>query len=113
MSALRLRLAIEGDLGKAGGTNPNDAESGMFSAKWGPDLTEAVKRFQTRHGLKETGVVAGAEVVVMAAAPASQTVVGVGVGTRAASSAAESATQPKMPPCALTICRPTRWNSGK
>ena len=27
--------------------------------------------------------------------------------------AAVSATQPKMPPCALIISRPMRWNSGK
>ncbi len=60
VSTLRLRLAIEGDLGKAGGTDPNDAEAGMFSTKWGPDLTAAVKRFQTRHGLKDTGSVTGA-----------------------------------------------------
>ena len=30
----------------------------------------------------------------------------------AASRAAESDTQPKMPPCALIISSPTRWNSG-
>ncbi len=60
VSTLRLRLAIEGDLGKAEGMDPNDTTAGMFSTKWGPDLTEAVKRFQARHGLKETGIVAGA-----------------------------------------------------
>ena len=31
----------------------------------------------------------------------------------AASSAAESATQPKMPPWAAIMSSPTRWNSGK
>src|SRR6478752_8904785 len=31
----------------------------------------------------------------------------------AANRALESATQPKMPPCAETISSPTRWNSGK
>ena len=31
----------------------------------------------------------------------------------AGSTAAESATQPKMPPWAAIISRPTRWNSGK
>jgi murein L,D-transpeptidase YcbB/YkuD len=60
VSTLRLRLAIEGDLGKADGMDPNDTTAGMFSTRWGPDLTEAVKRFQARHGLKETGIVAGA-----------------------------------------------------
>ena len=60
ISALRLRLAIEGDLGKAEGGDPADLTAGMFSQKWGNDLTAAVKRFQVRHGLKDTGVVAGA-----------------------------------------------------
>ena len=32
----------------------------MFDTRWTPDLTAAVKRFQVRHGLKDTGVVAGA-----------------------------------------------------
>src|SRR5262249_20182997 len=31
----------------------------------------------------------------------------------AASTRSESVTQPKMPPCALIILRPTSWNSGK
>ncbi len=60
ISTLRLRLAIEGDLGKAEGGDPADLTAGMFSQKWGADLTAAVKRFQARHGLKESGVVAGA-----------------------------------------------------
>ncbi len=60
IATLRLRLAIEGDLGKAEGGDPSDLSSGMFSQKWGPDLTSAVKRFQLRHGLKDTGAVAGA-----------------------------------------------------
>lgn len=59
ISTLRLRLAIEGDLGKADGGDPADLTAGMFSQKWGPDLTAAVKHFQARHGLKDTGVVAG------------------------------------------------------
>ncbi len=60
IATLRLRLAIEGDLGKAEGGDPADLTAGMFSQKWGADLTTAVKRFQARHGLKESGVVAGA-----------------------------------------------------
>jgi len=60
ISTLRLRLAIEGDLGKAEGGDPADLTAGMFSSKWGADLTTAVKRFQSRHGLKDTGIVAGA-----------------------------------------------------
>ena len=60
ISTLRLRLAIEGDLGKSEGDDPADLTAGMFSQKWGNDLTAAVKRFQVRHGLKDTGVVAGA-----------------------------------------------------
>ena len=43
ISTLRLRLAIEGDLGKAEGGDPADLTAGMFSQKWGPDLTAAVK----------------------------------------------------------------------
>ena len=65
ISTLRLRLAIEGDLGKADGGDPTDLSAGMFSQKWGPDLTAAVKHFQSRHGLKDTGVVAGATLKAM------------------------------------------------
>ncbi len=55
VAKLRKRLAIEGDL---------DAfhSSGQT---WGPELTAAVKRFQARMGLKETGVVAGATLKAM------------------------------------------------
>ncbi|WP_294534014.1 L,D-transpeptidase family protein [uncultured Rhodoblastus sp.] len=48
--ALRRRLAVEGDLTGAEGAG----------AAWSPALTTAVKRFQFRNGLKQTGVVAGA-----------------------------------------------------
>jgi len=48
VSALRRRLAAEDD--SISGTSP----------KWSPDLTAAVKRFQFRMGLRQTGVVAGA-----------------------------------------------------
>ncbi|WP_245496354.1 L,D-transpeptidase family protein [Lichenibacterium ramalinae] len=65
ISTLRLRLAIEGDLGKADGNDPADLSAGMFSQKWGPDLAAAVKRFQARHGLKDTGVVSGATLKAM------------------------------------------------
>jgi murein L,D-transpeptidase YcbB/YkuD len=49
--ALRRRLAVEGDLIGA---------EGAAGASWSPALTAAVKRFQFRNGLKQTGVVAGA-----------------------------------------------------
>lgn len=49
VAALRRRLAAEDDA---------VAETGKQS--WDPALTEAVKRFQFRMGLKQTGVVAGA-----------------------------------------------------
>ena len=50
VAKLRRRLAIEGDLdgSRAGGE------------RWDADLTAAVKRFQTRMGLRQTGAVAGA-----------------------------------------------------
>ena len=62
VAKLRLRLAIEGDLGaKLGGLpNPSAATQAMFDTRWGGDLTAAVKRFQTRHGLRDSGVVSGA-----------------------------------------------------
>ncbi|RBP16509.1 putative peptidoglycan binding protein [Roseiarcus fermentans] len=50
VAKLRKRLAIEGDLDAA------HASGQSFD----PALTEAVKRFQARMGLKQTGVVAGA-----------------------------------------------------
>jgi murein L,D-transpeptidase YcbB/YkuD len=50
---LRRRLAIEGDLDRA-------AAEGLGSLAWDADLTAAVKRFQARMGLRQTGTVAGA-----------------------------------------------------
>ncbi|MBI3275527.1 MAG: L,D-transpeptidase family protein [Methylocystis sp.] len=50
VKALRRRLAAEGDL------PPNDANR----AAWDSALTVAVKHFQSRMGLRQTGVVAGA-----------------------------------------------------
>ena len=50
VAALRRRLAAEGDL-------PADAAGGEA---WDAALTQAVKHFQFRMGLKQTGVVAGA-----------------------------------------------------
>lgn len=49
VAILRQRLAIEGDL-------PAASESGET---WTPELTEAVKRYQFRLGLRQTGIVAG------------------------------------------------------
>jgi L,D-transpeptidase YcbB len=55
VAKLRKRLAIEGDL------------PGLHAAgqSWGPELTDALKRFQARMGLKQTGVVAGATLKAM------------------------------------------------
>jgi murein L,D-transpeptidase YcbB/YkuD len=50
---LRRRLAIEGDLDRA------EAE-GLRALAWDADLTAALKRFQARVGLRQTGIVAGA-----------------------------------------------------
>ncbi len=50
VAKLRKRLAIEGDLDGARATGQ----------AWDSELTAAVKRFQSRMGLKETGIVAGA-----------------------------------------------------
>ena len=63
VATLRLRLAIEGYLGGKNGAradDPNAETLAMFDTRWGSDLTAAVKRFQSHHGLKESGVVAGA-----------------------------------------------------
>lgn len=69
VATLRLRLAIEGDLTAPGGVvegqvTAEDAPS-LFDARWTPDLTAAVKRFQLRHGLRDSGVVAGATLKAM------------------------------------------------
>jgi murein L,D-transpeptidase YcbB/YkuD len=55
VATLRRRLAIEGDIigAEANGT------------AWTPALTAAVKRFQFRNGLKQTGIVAGATLKAM------------------------------------------------
>jgi murein L,D-transpeptidase YcbB/YkuD len=55
VAALRKRLAVEGDL--------IGAEAN--GASWSPALTEGVKRFQFRNGLRQTGVVAGATLRAM------------------------------------------------
>ena len=66
VATLRLRLAIEGELGSRGGESGALGETAaMFDKSWGPDLTAAVKRFQALHGLKETGAVAGATLKAM------------------------------------------------
>jgi L,D-transpeptidase YcbB len=59
VAILRKRLAIEGDL------SPAEAGDGPASQGWDADLTAAVKRFQGRMGLRETGVVAGATLKAM------------------------------------------------
>lgn len=55
VAALRRRLAVEGDI--------IGAEANGVA--WTPALTAAVKRFQFRNGLKQTGVVAGATLRAM------------------------------------------------
>ncbi len=50
---LRRRLAIEGDLDRA-------AAEGLPALAWDADVTAAVKRFQARMGLRQSGLVAGA-----------------------------------------------------
>lgn len=55
VATLRRRLAVEGDIV---GAEAN-------GAAWTPALTAAVKRFQFRNGLKQTGIVAGATLRAM------------------------------------------------
>ncbi len=54
VAELRKRLALEGDL------DAEKAADGPASQAWDADLTAAVKRFQARMGLRQTGHVAGA-----------------------------------------------------
>ncbi len=54
VSLLKKRLSIEGDV------SPSD-----MSDNWNPAVTAAVKRFQFRLGLKQTGIVAGATLRAM------------------------------------------------
>ncbi len=54
VAELRRRLAIEGDLDRT------EAVDGSGSEVWDADLTVAVKRFQARMGLRQTGSVTGA-----------------------------------------------------
>jgi murein L,D-transpeptidase YcbB/YkuD len=56
---LRKRLALEGDLDAV------EAGASLASLAWDPDLTAAVKRFQARMGLRQTGHVAGATLKAM------------------------------------------------
>lgn len=55
VAVLRQRLAIEDDIDQAGG----------YGETWDPTLTAAVKHFQFRNGLRQTGVVAGATLKAM------------------------------------------------
>ncbi|MGD1037634.1 MAG: L,D-transpeptidase family protein [Roseiarcus sp.] len=59
VAKLRQRLAFEGDLDAA------EAADGPESQAWSADLTAAVKRFQARMGLRQTGLVAGATLEAM------------------------------------------------
>ncbi len=55
VAVLRLRLMIEGDL------DPSEGQSPL----WSPALDAAVRRFQARHGLQQTGSVKGATLRAM------------------------------------------------
>jgi murein L,D-transpeptidase YcbB/YkuD len=55
VATLRRRLAVEGDI----------VGAEVNGATWTPALTAAVKRFQFRNGLKQTGIVAGATLRAM------------------------------------------------
>jgi murein L,D-transpeptidase YcbB/YkuD len=54
VAKLRKRLSIEGDL------DPKAPLDGPAAKIWSPELTNAVKRFQERMGLRKTGIVTGA-----------------------------------------------------
>jgi L,D-transpeptidase YcbB len=56
VAVLRQRLAAEGDLEAAKAAN---------GAAWDDDVTAAVKHFQSRMGLRQTGIVAGATLTAM------------------------------------------------
>jgi murein L,D-transpeptidase YcbB/YkuD len=56
---LRQRLAAEGDL------DPTKAADTAAGAAWDDDVTRAVKHFQSRMGLRQTGIVAGATLKAM------------------------------------------------
>ncbi len=55
---LRRRLAIEGDLDRA-------AAEGLSTLAWDAELAAAVKRFQARMGLRQTGIAAGATLTAL------------------------------------------------
>jgi murein L,D-transpeptidase YcbB/YkuD len=59
VTILRQRLAAEGDLAAA------KTAEGPASAVWDEDVTAAVKHFQSRLGLRQTGIVAGATLTAM------------------------------------------------
>jgi L,D-transpeptidase YcbB len=59
VAILRQRLAAEGDLDSA------RAAGGVSSTVWDEDVTAAVKHFQSRMGLRQNGIVAGATLTAM------------------------------------------------
>ena len=59
VAILLRRLAAEGDL------EPAKAADNLSSAVWDEDVTAAVKHFQSRMGLRQTGIVAGATLTAM------------------------------------------------
>jgi murein L,D-transpeptidase YcbB/YkuD len=58
VAILRQRLAAEGDLEAT-------KSAGPIAEQWDGDITAAVKHFQSRMGLRETGIVAGATLKAM------------------------------------------------
>ncbi len=59
VSALRHRLTLEGDL------DASQEGDAPFNQVWDQSLTQAVKHFQDRMGLKQTGIVSGATLKAM------------------------------------------------
>jgi L,D-transpeptidase YcbB len=59
VAILRKRLTAEGDL------EASKATDDLANMNWDDDVTEAVKHFQSRMGLRQTGVVAGATLTAM------------------------------------------------
>ena len=66
VTILRKRLAAEGDL------DASKATDSPASASWDDDVTEAVKHFQSRMGLRQTGMATGATLAAMNVAAATR-----------------------------------------
>ncbi len=105
----------------AGRIVPNTSPSGRFTtARQSPVRVSTLTRTLTpkpKNALvsPRTQYGSGATVGVVEAmtTPGQEEGCNTGVAGSAARTCAESATQPKMPPWAAIMSRPTRWNSGK